>query len=209
MNLFEEPVKVALLFKGFKKPWFIAGGWALDLYLGRVTRTHKDLEIAIFRHDQIALQNYLTDWKLKKIIPDSRGFFTTKPWKKGEWLELPVHEISACRKKSYSAKPERLEILFNESYKKEWKFRRNTNIVLPLTKLGLLSEKRIPYLNPEIVLLFKAKSLTDYDEADFKTVYRVLSEESRKWLMQAIKTCYPAHPWLTKCVRGTRHPIKN
>ena len=29
--------------QGFSKPWFVAGGWALDLYLGHKTREHSDI----------------------------------------------------------------------------------------------------------------------------------------------------------------------
>jgi hypothetical protein len=34
-----------------RAPWWVAGGWALDLYLGKVTRVHKDLDVGIFRED--------------------------------------------------------------------------------------------------------------------------------------------------------------
>ncbi|WP_445326865.1 nucleotidyltransferase domain-containing protein [Solibacillus sp. FSL W7-1464] len=36
---------------------FIAGGWAIDLLIGKETREHKD--IAIFRKDQLNLKAYL------------------------------------------------------------------------------------------------------------------------------------------------------
>ncbi|HEY8562140.1 MAG TPA: hypothetical protein VIL74_17330 [Pyrinomonadaceae bacterium] len=35
--------------RGFEPDWFIAGGRAIDLFLGGTTRTHADIEIAIFR----------------------------------------------------------------------------------------------------------------------------------------------------------------
>lgn len=30
-----------------RTPWWVAGGWAVDLYLGKVTRAHKDLDMGI------------------------------------------------------------------------------------------------------------------------------------------------------------------
>ena len=33
-------------------PWFIAGGWAIDLFLGRKTREHADVDFALSRLDQ-------------------------------------------------------------------------------------------------------------------------------------------------------------
>ena len=31
-------------------PWWIAGGWAIDLYLGRQTRPHEDIDVLIQEH---------------------------------------------------------------------------------------------------------------------------------------------------------------
>ncbi|MFT4100795.1 MAG: hypothetical protein QM674_07115 [Burkholderiaceae bacterium] len=32
-------------------PWWIAGGWAIDMFLDRETRSHKDLDVGILRRD--------------------------------------------------------------------------------------------------------------------------------------------------------------
>ncbi len=56
--MFALPLQVATLMRDFKPNWFIAGGWAIDLFLGKVTRPHQDIEIAIFRKDQLALRDY-------------------------------------------------------------------------------------------------------------------------------------------------------
>jgi hypothetical protein len=52
--------------RGFEPDWFVAGGWAIDLFLEKTTRPHEDIEIAIFRKNQLALQDYLDGWLLKK-----------------------------------------------------------------------------------------------------------------------------------------------
>jgi len=54
MNDFEVVQQVTQLMVGFKKPWGVCGGWAIDLYLAKVTREHHDIEIAVFRKDQAA-----------------------------------------------------------------------------------------------------------------------------------------------------------
>jgi hypothetical protein len=41
-------LQIAALMQRFERPSCIAGGWAIDLFLGRMTRPHKDIEIAIF-----------------------------------------------------------------------------------------------------------------------------------------------------------------
>jgi hypothetical protein len=45
------PEQVAQLLRGVEIPWWIAGGWALDLFMGRQTRAHNDIEISVFRGD--------------------------------------------------------------------------------------------------------------------------------------------------------------
>lgn len=59
---FQPVLEVASLLRNFKRPWFIAGGWAIDLFFGRVTRNHDDVDVAIFRGDQRELQAYLSGW---------------------------------------------------------------------------------------------------------------------------------------------------
>jgi hypothetical protein len=51
-------------------------GWALDLFLGRETRTHEDLDIASLRGDQLALHRHLHGWELRYATPEH----TLEPW---------------------------------------------------------------------------------------------------------------------------------
>src|SRR4029078_7200191 len=44
--------------------WWIPGGWALDLWLGRTTRDHADLDIATLRRSQRMFWDRLADWDL-------------------------------------------------------------------------------------------------------------------------------------------------
>ena len=46
---FEQIEITAAHMDGFPAPWFVSGGWAIDLFLGRVTRDHSDIEIGIYR----------------------------------------------------------------------------------------------------------------------------------------------------------------
>jgi hypothetical protein len=52
-NLWEweefDPSHLLELMRGFAAPWWVAGGWALDLWLGRRTRDHEDLDVAVLR----------------------------------------------------------------------------------------------------------------------------------------------------------------
>lgn len=182
--------RVADLFRGFDRPWFIAGGWAIDLLLDRATRLHEHVDVAILRRDQRALRSHLADWVLTKAIPGARGGLA--PWSPDETLMPPIHEVHASPPDDGG---ERFEILLQESFVDEWRFRRNIAVTRPLDLLGARSPREIPILRPEIVLLFKAKRPREADELDFANVAPLLSAEARAWLREALVACHPGHRW--------------
>lgn len=194
MDSFQIIQRIQALLKKLGKCWFVAGGWAIDLHLDRVTRPHEDVEIIILRQDQLALQAFLAGWDFQKVIPPAkRGI--REPWEEGEWLEQPIHEIHATKSEGDVRS---LEILLNEAKEDNWVFRRDPRITLPLSKMGLVSPLGIPYLCPEIVLLYKAKYLKRKDDLDFENVINFLDGEGRQWLRSAIEIHSPSHPWLKR-----------
>ncbi len=184
---FRTVEKVVRLLAGFDRPWFVAGGWAIDLYLGRVTRPHGDVDVGLFRVDQDALRRHLTEWEFQKV---EGGNLET--WEEGEWLETPVHELHARREEG---DPRHIEFLLNESSGDVWHFRRNHAVTRPLGEIHLRTPSRTPFLAPEVVLLYKAKKTTATDELDFCTVRPSLSEKARNWLRDALEVCHPGHHW--------------
>jgi len=174
--------------RDFKPDWFIAGGWAIDLYLEKETRQHEDIEIAIFRQNQIALQNYLGGWILKKAVNGA-----LLEWNRDELLELPIHEIHCFKE---IAEPQSLEVLLNETDGEEWLFRRNAKVTKPLSKLSLTSKLGMKFLRPEVVLLYKSKNPRLKDEQDFEAVAEHLDTEGKEWLKNVLTVCYSEHHWL-------------
>lgn len=41
--------QIEQVMKESRFPWYIAGGWSIDLFLGKKTREHKDMDIVVFR----------------------------------------------------------------------------------------------------------------------------------------------------------------
>jgi hypothetical protein len=74
----------------FTGTWAIAGGWAIDLWLGRQTRSHADVDIAVFRDEQSLLRATFADWQFSKVVDGK-----LLSWPRGEVLRLPEHEIHA------------------------------------------------------------------------------------------------------------------
>jgi hypothetical protein len=199
---FHYPLEVAEMLSSLDKPWYIAGGWAIDLYLQRQRREHKDVDIAVFRQDQLVFQEYFLDrgWKLWKYIGDSTN---VERWLIGEKLKLPDRGIFA--EPSHMAMP-RMDILLSEKKGDHWYYHADSRITHPVKTLGIRSDLGIPFFSPEIVLLFKARHVTideasdilhrENDEKDFQTVRRLLTAEHRAWLTEALTLLYSNHPWL-------------
>jgi len=105
---FAEPLRAAQIMIGFPHPWCICGGWAIDLFVNRVSRQHKDVDIAIGRRDQLALRSHFVaqGWALEKAVDGQLA-----PWMEGEFIELPVHTIWC---KNPNVQPDFVEVLFNE-----------------------------------------------------------------------------------------------
>ncbi len=204
---FQRPLEIAALMQGFDRPWYVAGGWAIDLYLGRVRRRHKDVDLSMLRRDQLAIQAYLMQrgfTSMEKIVGEANE---RQPWPPGEELEPDTFQVFVELGSDGFAE---FELLFGPTEGDEWLFRRNHQIRRPLSKLGMISEVGVPFLSPEIVLLFKSRHVhkppadldakhvqfQSNDEADFQEVRETLNEEQRTWLKNAIELCYPGHRWL-------------
>nr|WP_272898777.1 hypothetical protein [Paenibacillus sp. MMS18-CY102] len=184
INSFQECHSLASLMNNYDKPWCIAGGWAIDLFLGHVTRKHADIEIIILREDQADLQHYLSGYSFQKVRNGQ-----IEPWLINEKLELPIHEAYAANANA------KLEILLNDSVADEWVYRRDGRVKRPLSEI-IYFYNGIPYLNPALVLLYKSKEPRAKDEQDFQTVYMHLEKQDKLWLKDAIKICYSEHRWL-------------
>lgn len=180
----------------------MAGGWAVDLFLGRVTRAHGDVDVAVYRRDQAALHAFLREagWEAAKVVAGR-----LEPWPAGERLELPVHEIHATRGGSAggagggAAGAQRLEFLLNEGDAAVWRFRKAPAVVARARALvELRTGGGVPFLAPEVVLLYKATSAARRaaDDLDFATLLPALGAERRGWLGGAIAALDPGHPWL-------------
>ncbi len=186
MPTFGPVLQVAGLMRGFPRPLYIAGGWAIDLFLGHETRDHDDIDVAILRKDQAELRSHLAAWAFEKVVEGER-----LPWADGEWLDPPVHEAHAT---SETKAP--IEFLLNESSGATWRYRRNPAITRRLDRIGTRTSAGVPFLVPEIVLLFKAKAPGAKDTHDFDLVRLRLSAGPRRWLKNALEACHPGHPWI-------------
>lgn len=169
-----------------KLGWAVAGGWAIDLFLGRLTRSHADVDVAVWRDEQQHLREALPGWRLS--IVDAGEL---RPWLPGTLIAPPIHELHAVSADEKST----VEFLLNDRHDGEWLYRRNPEIRLRLSD-AIRHEGPLSVLAPEIVLLYKSKAPRATDEADFHNTMPRLSEAAREWLADAIARADTAHPWL-------------
>ena len=166
--------------------WAVAGGWAIDLFLGRLTRQHADIDIAVWRDEHERLRDALPGWRFS--IADSGQL---RPWPAGTPLAPPLHELHAISADEKSS----VEFLLNDRRDGAWLYRRDHAIRLALAD-AIQRDGPLPFLAPEIVLLYKSKSPRATDDADFRSTLPRLSTGARQWLAGALARADAAHPWL-------------
>jgi GrpB-like predicted nucleotidyltransferase (UPF0157 family) len=179
-------------------PWYIGGGWALDLFLRRVNRLHHDVDVVVPRSAQLELQRHLTDRGWKLITPFEKRL---EPWPPHMKLELPRHQVHAHREEQF------MEFLLTEM-DGVWQYRREPSVIRSLERTGLTTENGIYYLAPELVLLFKSRNTGSHerpkDQSDFERALPYLEPERRAWLHWALVATSPEHPWIKQLTERTQ-----
>ncbi|MFA9480016.1 nucleotidyltransferase domain-containing protein [Phycisphaerales bacterium AB-hyl4] len=198
--------EVVAVMRGATVPWWIAGGWAIDLYLGRQTRPHGDTDVLVLRRDQLAIQQHLCRWHLYKTGQPTPSRLA--PWPEGEFLkrETGINDIWI---KNEVGRPWRLQLMFMESEGERWVFRRDERIGGRIDELGWQTSEGVPVLRPEIQLLYKGR-LADRrpkDDADFAAVLPHLATSQWTWLAKGLKQQFgDTHPWLERLSKQTSGP---
>jgi hypothetical protein len=189
-----HPRVVADRLAGLDAPWCVAAGWAVDLFLGRPTRPHGDLEITV-------PANRFADVAAR--FPDC-AFSTVRA---GTVTPATPDSLRASHQTwalETAAGVWRFDV-FREPYDADgWVYRRDRRVRRPYAELIRTTADGVPYLAPEVVLLFKAKAPRDKDEADFRAVLPALGADGRRWLDGALGLTDPAHPWRTALYPSAR-----
>ena len=185
-----SPEGAGRLFSECGANWWVAGGWAIDLLVGRQTRPHADFDVLVLRPEQHVVRSYLQDWDVHAADPPG----TLRPWPIGEVLPSSVHDIW-CRREPSA--PWAFQLMVDDVDGDDWLFRRDNRIRRPVTTLfGRASRPGLPVLAPEVQLLYKSGALREKDIDDFVIAAPHLAEEERNWLRDALRTTQPDHEWI-------------
>ncbi len=170
---------------GVTAPWCVAAGWAVDLFLGEITRPHGDIEIAVpaGRFEEIAERFPDCDFHVPR---DGRLVPATAEALGSDFQTWALERATGRWRFDVFREPHDGDI---------WHCRRDERLRLPYAEIIRHGADGVPYLSPEIALLFKAKGLREKDRADFGRAHPLLDARQRRWLRDALALVHPGHEW--------------
>jgi len=195
-------------------PWWITGGWAIDLAVGHVTRDHADLDIMMLERDEHALRGLtgvdiqLTadgqppgPWPAQRRLtagpaPGPKPPVTGPGRRVGDRLVLRGENL-----------PLPAEVIPASAVGPIWVYKKGSHIfVRPLADITRYWQG-VPFIAPEVVLLIKARPGldrpgTDNDQRDFEAALPGLGAQQRSWLKDAIER--PS--WVKDAIEGHPRP---
>jgi Aminoglycoside-2''-adenylyltransferase len=174
-------------------PWWIAGGWAIDLFLGGETRAHKDLDIGVRRADVSRIIAGLPGWE----------FFEAKDGahtRLGPGIE-PRAGVNCLWGRPVGEPHWALELMLDDSNEKHWIYRREPSIRRSFAAALRTTPEGTRYLAPEIQLLYKARDLRPEDRSDFESAAPRLDGAAARWLRDCLSRLHPRHSWLPALTR--------
>jgi hypothetical protein len=184
------PAEVAREFEGLEVPWCVVGGWAIDLFVGKQTREHEDLEIAVLREHFSNVRRVLRayafhavgDGEVRRLAEDAEP-----PRDKHQNWVLDV-----------AADAWRVDVMLEPGDPATWVFRRDPAIRARRAFMIMRTSDDIPFLGPHGALLYKAKARRSKDEADLSAALPLMDNEQRAWLATALERAHPGHSWLER-----------
>jgi len=164
-------------------PWGIAGGWALDLWQGSVSRPHSDIEISCFLADLPALLPTLGGFE----IAVARNKQLT-PYEPGTVLPAPPFSLWLRR---HGETLWDFEIVAEAQLDGQWAYRRDLSVRHAMGTVFTPTWSGMPVIAPEIQLLYKCKQPRDKDTSDLTRYVPRLDDAAGLWLRSAVAAAHP------------------
>ena len=191
-------------------------GQAIDLFLGRETRVHGDIDICAYWPERDDIIRYMQSqgFEVYEMLGGGRVHKITDPavqmYQKRNIFCVkddcplvklyPLDENDCCWLEFFHIGQTELnfiEFLFNDRSETHFEYARDREIKRDIDK-AILSRDGIPYLAPEICLLYKSTDIErEGYQQDFELTYPELNDEQKLWLQSALKRLYPdGHKWI-------------
>jgi len=179
------PEEVASRLSETRARWYVVAGWALDLFVGRQTRPHDDIEIGVPAKSFPEIREALAEYDFDVVDSGRRWPLASDAFASTFQTWLRDSKTGVYH----------LDVFRDPHNGSEWICRRDERIRLPYEELICYSGKGIPYMSPEVVLLFKAKGPREKDQMDFEGVLPLLSPQQIDWLRVNLELVHPGHVW--------------
>jgi hypothetical protein len=171
--------------------WWVCGGYALELHVDRTWRSHDDIDIGVLRGDLPRLRTVFVQWEIHVA---AGGVLSS--WD-GHEPRLDRSENNLWCRRGPRA-PWSLDVTVGDGDVRQWVYRRDPTIQVPWSEAVLHSASGVPYLAPELQLLFKSSRPRPKDTVDAAEVIPHLEPARRRRLAALLP---PAHPWRRKLDR--------
>jgi phosphatidylserine/phosphatidylglycerophosphate/cardiolipin synthase-like enzyme len=166
--------------------WWISGGHALELHVGRTWRHHEDTDVGIVRDEAPRLREVLAGWEVWVAAAGE-----LRAWD-GAVPVAEHHENNLwCRRRPGA--PWALDVTIGDGDATHWTYRRDPRLRVPWAQAVRRTATGVPYLAPDLQLLFKAMGRRPKDTVDADIVIPALGAEERARLRQWLPT---DHPWI-------------
>lgn len=185
-----HPAELAQRLAGVDRPWCVVGGWALDLWHGRETREHHDLEFTVLREDLDRFRRVLTGMAFYTVNAGVFGVLREEAEPDSSISQIWCWDIAAARW--------RVDMMIEPGTPGTWICKRDHAITRPRGEIVGHSTEDVPYLGPSAILLLKAKHQRPKDEADFDIALPLLDVSEKSWLKDCLARLYPGHAWIER-----------
>jgi len=190
-----DPVGLQTLMDGFPAPWWIVGGYAIEAFTG-VGRPHEDIDLVIFsRHVPELREHFRGRYHLW-----SNDGGTLRPL--DDTHTEPFHDSCQIWARENVRAPWIIDCPINPDVNGQWQSKRDAGHVADLGEVTWVDDRGIRFLNPEVVLLFKAAQDRDKDRHDLEAVWPLLSGEKKQWLRGALLKYDSDHQWNERLARS-------
>ena len=183
-----SPMQLAQKLNGVDAHWYVVGGWALDLWLGKQSREHEDLEFATSPKYVPKLASHLSELTFfeakagQLTACDVNQAFNNDVW------QFWGADLSVGRW--------RVDMMMERGSPEFWEYKRSPSLRQPRDNAIRTNSHGIRYLAPANVLLFKAKHCRAKDEHDFEAALPHLTARDRSTLRRWLGLCHADHHWL-------------
>ena len=146
---------------------------------------HDDVDVSVLRQEAKLLYRLLRGWDVHVA---AGGQLT--PWDGRELVAVRGETTLWCRRTPTA--PWCLDLTIGDGDANRWVYRRTPTLTAPWSDAVRVDGAGVPYLAPELQLLFESKDVREKDEVDARRVIPALSQLQHAWLARALP---PAHPW--------------